>query len=184
MTNLEFATMLVQRLNFLLCSPHLKKAMKALLEFKVRIPPRMVEPPWRSAVSSNNELSLIGVLNSLVGLYCRDQIGIECVVGEHENDISFSVVSKEEPKDPETSHMKAILEFNLPDAKLELKWAYHGSDYYMVLSQLDNNLRGTIKYGAALDHDSDVPEELRVHYEKVRTHLWHLLEDYGVDLNE
>jgi len=42
--------------------------------------------------------------------------------------------------------MKAILEFNLPDENNEFTLAQRGSEYFCVLHEIMNHLRGHVKY--------------------------------------
>jgi len=51
--------------------------------------------------------------------------------------------------------MKAKLEFNLPEEKNEYTLATKGSHYFSVLYELDQLLRGYLKYG----HKFKTPDE-------------------------
>lgn len=66
--------------------------------------------------------------------------------------------------------MKAILEFNLPDEQDQFETAINGRKMYTVLWELDQWLRGNVKY--PLDHMSD--DEIKA-YEKCREILHELM---------
>lgn len=72
--------------------------------------------------------------------------------------------------------MKAILEFNLPEETIEHLLALHGADYSIVCQELDERLRGWLKYG----HEFKTIEEA---LESVRNELRQLLEDRYITLD-
>ena len=57
--------------------------------------------------------------------------------------------------------MKAILEFTLPDDSDAFKLAQRGSDYYSFLFDLDQKLRGWLKYGHEFKSPGEVMEKIR-----------------------
>lgn len=98
--------------------------------------------------------------------------------------LSFDIKpqKQEGASESSASPMRVILEYNLPESQSDFTRAYHGTDYFLVLSALDNDLRGAVKYGASLDHGATLSEAQREEYEKVRNHLFELCEDHGVSL--
>ena len=66
--------------------------------------------------------------------------------------------------------MKAILEFNLPDEQDQFETAINGRKMYTVLWELDQWLRGNVKY--LPDHISD--DQIKA-YEKCRETLHELM---------
>jgi len=66
--------------------------------------------------------------------------------------------------------MKAILEFNLPEDQDQFETAINGRKMYSILWELDQWLRGNVKYPP--DHMSD--DEIRA-YEKCRKTLYELM---------
>jgi len=59
------------------------------------------------------------------------------------------------------------------DAKAIVKWR----DYYLVLWDLDQELRNIIKHGGASIKD-------RTPYESMRESLWDTMDNYGVSLDD
>lgn len=57
--------------------------------------------------------------------------------------------------------MKAILKFNLPEDKNKLIWAQRGESYYSVLRELDQNLRGYLKYNHKFGDVREALEHIR-----------------------
>lgn len=57
--------------------------------------------------------------------------------------------------------MKAILKFNLPEEQFEFKSAQRGGDYYAFLWELDQELRGYLKYGHTFKTPDEVIEKIR-----------------------
>ena len=47
--------------------------------------------------------------------------------------------------------MKAILEFNLPDEKIEFEHASRGNEAFYLLSGLVESLRSVVKYGESAE---------------------------------
>ena len=73
--------------------------------------------------------------------------------------------------------MKAILEFSLPEDSSEFDLACRAAKYHGVLWDLDQWLRGIIKYDDSLsDGQSDV-------YQKVRDRLHEELSSNGISLD-
>ena len=75
--------------------------------------------------------------------------------------------------------MKAKLEFNLPEEKSEFNFATQGSDWWNVCWNMDQWLRGNIKY--APDEQSD---EVFEAYELCREELRKIIEDKGLNLDQ
>lgn len=71
--------------------------------------------------------------------------------------------------------MKAVLEFQLPDEQEEFKLAQDGVLYSIVLHELDNYLRGKIKY-------EDLPEEIDKIYQEIRDKLHEFSNEHGVEV--
>ena len=71
--------------------------------------------------------------------------------------------------------MKAILEFNLPEDKVDHYHAINGINYSLVLWDLDQWLRGIIKYNP----DGYSGKEIET-YQRVRDKLNTLMDDYNV----
>lgn len=65
---------------------------------------------------------------------------------------------------------KVILEYNLPEDKEELDITMKASHYFCALEDLDNFLRGKIKYG-------EQSEEITAIYQEVRDKLWSFRND-------
>lgn len=59
---------------------------------------------------------------------------------------------------------KAILEFNLPEEQEDHKIALHGLDYKIALEDMENYLRGRLKY-------EGLSEEVRNALQEARDHL-------------
>ena len=72
--------------------------------------------------------------------------------------------------------MKATLEFNLPEDKVDFDLALQGSDWKHVCWEMDQLLRKRIKYDESLSE-----EQLRV-YEGVREEFWKFMNENNVDL--
>lgn len=71
--------------------------------------------------------------------------------------------------------MKAILEFNLPEEEHEHSLAIKSTDLHCVIHALDQELRSVIKYSSGLDQSAlDA-------YQAIRTKLWELINEYGVE---
>jgi hypothetical protein len=73
--------------------------------------------------------------------------------------------------------MKANLEFNLPDDQHEHLVAVHATDLYMSLWDLDQWLRGKIKY----PEENKFKSKMDV-LEKTREQLREIMENRGVNL--
>ena len=74
--------------------------------------------------------------------------------------------------------MKAILEFNLPEDKVDFNLALKGSDWWHVCWKMDQNLRTKIRY------DESISEHTREVYEKLREELRQIMLDNNVDFDE
>ncbi len=72
--------------------------------------------------------------------------------------------------------MKAILEFNLPEDKVDFDLALQGSDWKHVCWEMDQYLRKRVKYDEGLTE-----EQLEV-YEDLRGEFWKFMKDNNVDL--
>ena len=68
--------------------------------------------------------------------------------------------------------MKAMLEFNLPEEANEHKQAVQGADWEYALFELDQHLRGLIKWG----EDAVAAD----HAEKTREKLYEILNERGL----
>ena len=74
--------------------------------------------------------------------------------------------------------MKAILEFNLPEDQPEFNTAIKGGDWKHVCWQMDQYLRGRVKY------DEGLTEEQLEAYEDMRGEFWRMMKENNVDLYE
>jgi hypothetical protein len=74
--------------------------------------------------------------------------------------------------------MKAILEFNLPEDKVDFNLALKGSDWKHVCWQMEQYLRKRVKY------DESLSEEQREVYEDMRGEFWRMMNENNVDLYE
>lgn len=74
--------------------------------------------------------------------------------------------------------MKATLEFNLPDEKVEFDMSINGQKMYLVLWEMDQWLRSNTKYAP-----DDMSEDAYNAYEKCREKLRELMmeENIGFD---
>jgi hypothetical protein len=72
---------------------------------------------------------------------------------------------------------KGILEFNLPEEKDRFQEAQKGDSYKLVLWDLDQYLRGILKYNSEA-HDEKVIDELQ----KTRNKLHEFLHEYDLSL--
>jgi len=73
--------------------------------------------------------------------------------------------------------MKAILEFNLPDDNYQFKKATQGADLSVIISSLDNVLRGYLKYGHPFKNADEA-------LESIRANLHEDLEDHNINIFE
>lgn len=69
--------------------------------------------------------------------------------------------------------MKATLEFSLPEEREEFNLAQSGVLYSLVLGQMDQYLRGKIKY-------EDLPEHEEKIYQDLRDQLHRFADEYEV----
>ena len=74
--------------------------------------------------------------------------------------------------------MKAILEFNLPEDKVDFNLAVKGSDWWHVCWKMDQHLRTKIRY------DESISEHTREVYEELREELRQIMLDNNVDFDE
>jgi len=74
--------------------------------------------------------------------------------------------------------MKAILEFNLPEDKVDFDLALKGSDWKHVCWEMDQYLRKRVKY------DDGLTEEQLEVYEDMRGEFWRMMKENNVDLYE
>ena len=72
--------------------------------------------------------------------------------------------------------MKAILEFNLPEDKVDFDLALQGSDWKHVCWEMDQYLRKELKYS-----DEKSFEELKL-LQEVRDELYRFINENNVDL--
>lgn len=70
---------------------------------------------------------------------------------------------------------KATLTFKLPDEQVEFRHATQAGDMHSVLWEIDQYLRGQVKY---CDH----PTEIRAAYQAVRDRLWEELNARSISL--
>lgn len=73
--------------------------------------------------------------------------------------------------------MKAILEFNLPEEETEFKEATNGGMFKHALWQLDQHLRGKLKYEQLADGEYEC-------YDRIRTELYRILNTYNLNIEE
>lgn len=71
--------------------------------------------------------------------------------------------------------MKAVLSFNLPEEEEAHKDALNGSLFKFVLQDLDNELRGKIKY-------MDLPEAIHGTLQEIRDKLHELCNERDIDI--
>ena len=72
--------------------------------------------------------------------------------------------------------MKAILEFNLPEAKVDFDLALQGSDWKHVCWEMDQLLRKHLKY------DDDLKEDEVKMLQYVRDEFWKFMSESNLDL--
>ena len=72
--------------------------------------------------------------------------------------------------------MKAILEFNLPEDKVDFDLALQGSDWKHVCWEMDQLLRKHLKYNEDLSED----EVKMLQY--VRDEFWRMMNESNLDL--
>lgn len=72
---------------------------------------------------------------------------------------------------------KVVIEFNLPEERVELSLAQNGSKYHCVISDLLNQIKRSVYY----DAEFNGKPENKVVLEDVRVVLWGLLKDYEVE---
>jgi hypothetical protein len=74
--------------------------------------------------------------------------------------------------------MKATLEFNLPDDQDEFNFATRGSNYYIILWDLDQWLRSKMKY------DDTLTDGQYEAYEKTREELRDMMTSRGITFDD
>lgn len=72
---------------------------------------------------------------------------------------------------------KARIEYDLPDESWQYKCANNGTSLFCILTDIDNYLRGKLKYGHEYKSADDALED-------VREELWKLMVEEGVNLDE
>jgi len=72
--------------------------------------------------------------------------------------------------------MQAVLKFDLPEDNDQFTAASHGMDYALTCWDMDQKLRGWLKYG----HQFESPDEA---LERVRDVLNEIMDDYNLNLN-
>ena len=72
--------------------------------------------------------------------------------------------------------MKAILEFNLPEDKVDFDLALQGSDWKHVCWEMDQLLRKHLKY------DGDLKEDEVKMLQYVRDEFWKFMNESNLDL--
>ena len=72
--------------------------------------------------------------------------------------------------------MKAILKFDLPEDKDDYTAASHGMDYALTCWDMDQKLRGWLKYGHNFDSADDALEECR-------DQLREIMDSYNIHLD-
>jgi hypothetical protein len=75
--------------------------------------------------------------------------------------------------------MKAVLEFNLPKDKDDFELATKGGKWYGVVWDMDQWLRGHIKYAP-----DEMSEEAYKAFEECREKLREIIDDNGVNLDD
>ena len=71
--------------------------------------------------------------------------------------------------------MKGIIEFDLPQEKEEFDMACNAQKYACILHDVDQFLRGKIKY-------ETLDEKTYAAYSDVRSSLWQIINQYGVEI--
>ena len=74
--------------------------------------------------------------------------------------------------------MKAILEFNLPDDDHEFEMATKGAHFHSVLWEMDQYLRGKIKYAP-----DDMSDDTLKTFEESRSQLHEIMSSYNVSFD-
>jgi len=69
----------------------------------------------------------------------------------------------------------ATLTFTLPEEQEEFDRAVQGSDWRMVVEDLDAHLRSRLRH-------EDLSEDVHADLDRARTHLYELLEERGLSL--
>lgn len=74
--------------------------------------------------------------------------------------------------------MEAILKFNLPDDTSEFEMATKGSDMHSALWEMDQWLRGHIKYAP-----DEMSEEAYSAFEECREQLRTIIQEHNINFN-
>lgn len=74
--------------------------------------------------------------------------------------------------------MKAVLKYNLPEDNYEFNNAINGTKLITIIEDVDNYIRGKMKYSVGLTEDQMDT------YEDVRSYLHNLLDDNNINLFE
>ena len=75
--------------------------------------------------------------------------------------------------------MKAKLEFNLPEDEQEFNFANQGMDWYSVVWNMDQWLRGNTKHAP-----DSIPDDEYKAYERCRDYLRELVDLQGLNLDQ
>ena len=71
--------------------------------------------------------------------------------------------------------MTATLAFTLPEEQEEFYLAAKGSEWRIIVEDMDAHLRSRLRH-------EDLPDELHAALDRARTHLYGLLEERGLSL--
>lgn len=71
---------------------------------------------------------------------------------------------------------KATLTFDLPEEQTDFAMATHAADMWIVLSDLDNELRSHLKYDSHPEWHGDTVEE-------IRKLLWDMRQERGINFD-
>jgi hypothetical protein len=74
--------------------------------------------------------------------------------------------------------MKAVLEFNLPEEESDFNLACKGKDWWYVCWELDQYLRGQLKY------NDNISEDTREAYKDLRYELLQTISDRNISLDD
>jgi hypothetical protein len=69
------------------------------------------------------------------------------------------------------------LEWELPEEEMDFRLATHAVDWALTVSDIDNKLRGLIKYGHALKTADKA-------LECISEYLYHVMEERGISLDD
>jgi len=74
--------------------------------------------------------------------------------------------------------MRATLEFDLPEDRDAFRGACHAENFWCALFDMDQHLRGLQKYAPDLEE-----KEMEL-VDKLREHLWEILREHNITLEE